>query len=114
METMLVQVWYPMTVATQPREQKKVILDNLIKTGTDLADMDPFVRMLNVAYSLVDFGCRGVSSMETAAIGGAAHLVNFAASDTMPGLCMTLEYHSHDHAAIIGTSVPAAEHSTNY
>ena len=28
----------------------------------------------------------GVSSMETASIGGAAHLVNFCGSDTMPGL----------------------------
>ena len=28
----------------------------------------------------------GVSSMETASIGGAAHLVNFCGSDTMPGI----------------------------
>jgi hypothetical protein len=27
-------VWYPMTVATQSREQKKIIVDYLEKTGT--------------------------------------------------------------------------------
>merc|ERR1712137_1379136 len=49
---------------------------------------------------------------ESAAIGGAAHLVNFAGSDTMPGLCMAIDYYKQPLAACIGTSVPAAEHST--
>ena len=41
LETLLVQVWYPMTVATQSREQKKVIVDYLEKTGcgTDFLDV---------------------------------------------------------------------------
>ena len=33
LETLLVQVWYPMTVATNSREQKKVILKYLQETG---------------------------------------------------------------------------------
>jgi len=116
LETLLVQVWYPMTVATQSREQKKIILDYLIKTGTDLKNMPNELpaplKLINVGYQLNDFGCRGVSSMETAAIGGAGHLVNFAGSDTMPGLCMAIDYYKQPLAACIGTSVPAAEHST--
>merc|ERR1711904_482134 len=116
LETLLVQVWYPMTVATQSREQKKVILDYLLKTGTDLKNMPNKLpaplKLINVGYQLNDFGCRGVSSMETAGIGGAAHLVNFAGSDTMPGLCTAIGYYGHPLAACIGTSIPAAEHST--
>ena len=50
--------------------------------------------------------------MESAAIGGAAHLVNFAGSDAMPGLCTAIAYYKQPLAACIGTSVPAAEHST--
>lgn len=50
--------------------------------------------------------------METAAIGGAAHLVNFAGSDTMPGLCMAVDVYGLPLEACVGTSVPAAEHST--
>jgi len=105
LETLLVQVWYPMTVATQSREQKKVIVDYLEKTGCG-------TDFLDVMFSLNDFGCRGVSSMETAAIGGAAHLVNFGGSDTMPGLCMLYEYYGLKLEHCIGTSIPAAEHST--
>lgn len=116
LETLLVQVWYPMTVATQSRAQKKVILDAMINTGTDLKNMPNKLpvplKMISVGYQLNDFGCRGVSSMETASIGGAAHLVNFCGSDTMPGLCTAIEYYNLPLAAVVGTSVPAAEHST--
>jgi nicotinamide phosphoribosyltransferase len=106
LETLLVQVWYPMTVATQSREQKKVIVDYLEKTGC------PTDGLVDVAYRLNDFGCRGVSSMETAAIGGAAHLINFGGSDTMPGLCCLVEYYGLPLEFCMGTSIPAAEHST--
>ena len=76
LETMLVQVWYPTTVATQSREMKKILLRYLEATG-DPAGID---------FKLHDFGCRGVSSIESAGIGGAAHLVNFKGTDTLPAL----------------------------
>ncbi|CAE7447781.1 Nampt [Symbiodinium pilosum] len=116
LETLLVQVWYPMTVATQSRAQKQVIMESLIKTGTDLKNMPNKLpvplKMITVGYQLNDFGCRGVSSMETASIGGAAHLVNFCGSDTMPGLCTAIDYYNLPLEQCVGTSVPAAEHST--
>ena len=68
METLLVQVWHPMTVATNSREQKKVIAQALKDTGSGLEGL---------AFKLHDFGFRGVSSVESAATGGAGHLVNF-------------------------------------
>merc|ERR1719281_1540587 len=105
-----------MTVATQSRAQKQVILDYLISTGTDLPNMPNKLpaplKLISVGYQLNDFGCRGVSSMESASLGGAAHLVNFAGGDTMPGLCMAIDYYKHALEAVVGTSIPAAEHST--
>ena len=77
-ETLLVQIWYPTTVATHSRACKKVILDALRKSG------DPEL----VQFKLQDFGFRGVSSVETAGIGGAAHLVNFMGTDTVAGIVM--------------------------
>eukprot|EP01050_Picozoa_sp_SAG11_P025514 SAG11_NODE_5783_length_1465_cov_0.834553_1_plen_42_part_10 len=38
METLLVQVWHPMSVATNSREQKKIIAEYLKKTGSPSLD----------------------------------------------------------------------------
>ena len=75
LETLLVQVWYGSTVATQSREMKNLILKYLRRTG------DPSL----VDFKLHDFGFRGVSSVETAGVGGAAHLVSFRGTDTFEG-----------------------------
>ena len=99
LETLLVQVWYPCTVATQSRAMKQVIAEFLQETG------DP--RLL--PFKLHDFGVRGVSSVETAALGGAAHLVNFQGTDNLPGIVHARRYYG---AAMPGYSIPAAEHST--
>jgi len=100
-ETLLVQVWYPMTVATHSREQKKAIAAYLHATAEDAGGL---------GFKLHDFGFRGVSSVETAGIGGAAHLVNFLGTDTIAGAVVASEYYNHPDAA--GFSIPASEHST--
>ena len=51
----------------------------------------------------------GVSSVETAGIGGAAHLVNFKGTDTVAALEVARVYYQEDMA---GFSIPASEHST--
>jgi len=100
LETALLRaIWYPTTVATQSYTIKQVILDALEKTG------DPAL----IDFKLHDFGARGVSSMESAGIGGAAHLVNFMGTDTISGILFAREYYN---AGIAGFSIPAAEHST--
>lgn len=100
LETALLRaVWYPTTVATQSYTIRKVILDYLEKTG------DPSL----IDFKLHDFGARGVSSLESAGIGGAAHLVNFMGSDTISGVLYAREYYN---AGVAGFSIPAAEHST--
>jgi nicotinamide phosphoribosyltransferase len=100
LETALLRaVWYGTTVSTQSYTIKQVILDYLERTG------DPST----IDFKLHDFGARGVSSMESAGIGGAAHLVNFMGTDTITGVLYAREYYS---AGIAGFSIPAAEHST--
>jgi len=99
LETLLVNVWYPCTVATQSREMKKVWLRYLQETG------DP----LTVDFKLHDFGCRGVTCPEQAGLGGAAHLVNFKGTDTLPAIVLADKFYGCDMA---GFSIPASEHST--
>ena len=98
-ETILSQLWYPTTVATNSREIKKIIKQYSDLTG----DTD------GLLFKLHDFGFRGVSSIETAAIGGAAHLVNFLGTDNMIAFELLKEYYGEEMA---GFSIPAAEHST--
>lgn len=100
LETALLRaVWYPTTVATQGWHIKQIIKHYLEVTG------DP--STLN--FKLHDFGARGVSSLESAGLGGAAHLVNFMGTDTMAGIMYARKYYGADMA---GFSIPAAEHST--
>ena len=101
LETMIMRVWYPITVATQSWTIKQIIKGYLDRTSDDGAAELPF--------KLHDFGSRGVSSRESAEIGGAAHLVNFMGSDTMPGVRYANYYYKSKMA---GFSIPAAEHST--
>jgi nicotinamide phosphoribosyltransferase len=101
-ETSLLRaIWYPSTVATLSREVKKVIYAGLLKSSDDPDGQ--------IGFKLHDFGARGVSSEESSAIGGAAHLVNFLGSDTISGILYARENYYADMA---GLSIPAAEHST--
>ncbi len=101
LETMLLRLWYPVTVATISWHAKQTIRQFLERTSDDPEGQLPF--------KLHDFGARGVSSAESAAIGGAAHLVNFMGTDTVSGLLAAREYYAEPMA---GFSIPAAEHST--
>lgn len=100
-ETLLLRIWYPITVATLSRSVKKLIKGFLDETSDDAAGQIPF--------KLHDFGARGVSSAESAAIGGCAHLVNFMGTDTVSALLAARQYYGEPLAAF---SIPAAEHSS--
>jgi nicotinamide phosphoribosyltransferase len=99
LETMLVQTWYPTTVATLSYNVKKLVKRYLQETG-DTAGLP---------FKFHDFGYRGVSSQESAGLGGAAHLVNFMGTDTVAGIMLARKYYG---ATMPGYSIPAAEHST--
>jgi nicotinamide phosphoribosyltransferase len=101
-ETALLRaIWYPTTVATLSWQCRQVILAGLERTSEDPIGQLPF--------KLHDFGARGVSSGESAGLGGMAHLVNFMGTDTMEALVAARRFYDADMA---GFSIPAAEHST--
>ena len=102
-ETALLRsVWYPTTVATQSWRIKKLLKEYLVETSDKNADEE-------VMFKLHDFGSRGVSSRESAGIGGVAHLVNFMGTDTVEAIVYARKYYDEPMA---GFSIPAAEHST--
>jgi nicotinamide phosphoribosyltransferase len=57
-----------------------------------------------------DFGYRGVSSEESAALGGAAHLLNFKGTDTIAGMALMHDYYGFGYHNL-AHSVRASEHS---
>jgi nicotinamide phosphoribosyltransferase len=101
LETLLMRVWYPITVATQSWHLKKRIYESLERTADD--------PNTEINFKLHDFGARGVSSCESSGIGGLAHLVNFQGSDTVQALVYGQRYY---HCPLASYSIPAAEHST--
>lgn len=54
-QTLLVQVWYPMTVCTTSRAQKLLIAQYLDETSDTIEELP---------FKLHDFGYRGASSVE--------------------------------------------------
>ena len=101
-ETALLRsIWFPTTVGTLSYQCKQII-----RTGLEVSSDDPEGQL---PFKLHDFGARGVSSAESAALGGMAHLVNFMGSDTLEGIMAARKYYGADMA---GFSIPASEHST--
>lgn len=101
LETLLSKVWYPITVATQLFNLRKLIYDSLLKSSEDPNS--------EIDFKLHSFGYRGASSEETAGIGGAAELISFKGTDTINGIIFAKKYYN---SGICGFSINASEHST--
>jgi nicotinamide phosphoribosyltransferase len=71
---------------------------------------------LVIKFALHDFGGRGVSSTESAVLGGMSHLVNFWGSDTVEGILGAYAYYDADITSLdappVARTIPASEHST--
>jgi nicotinamide phosphoribosyltransferase len=101
LETLLMQIWYPITVATKSYYTRQLIWDSLVKTA-DAPENE-------IEFKHHSFGYRGVSSCESAGIGGAAELLSSKGTDTVAGILCAMEFYA---AGMCGFSIPAAEHST--
>lgn len=103
LETILsTTVWAPMTVATIALEYRK-ILNKYAK----LSGNEEFVQ-----FQGHDFSMRGMSSLETACTSGAAHLLSFVGTDTIPSIEFLETYYDADITKeLVGCSVPATEHA---
>ncbi|HEY0403735.1 MAG TPA: nicotinate phosphoribosyltransferase [Blastococcus sp.] len=99
-ETALLRaVWYPTTIGTVSWLSKMVIKEALERTS----DNTQLIR-----FMLHDYGARGVSSQQSAALGGLAHLVNFDQSDTVPGILAAKRFYN---AGKVSNSGPNSEHA---
>jgi len=98
-ETILTHLWHSSNVATISRDLK-VYLAKAFEYSAETNGLLPFM--------LHDFGFRGVSSVESAGLGGAGHLVNFMGTDTLIAITYAQRYYG---AGMAGFSVMASEHS---
>jgi nicotinamide phosphoribosyltransferase len=102
LETLLMQVWYPNTVATLSHQVKRIVTRFYAETATDGSEA-------GIEFVLNDFGFRGVSSVESAGLGGSAHLLSFMGSDNLEGSVVAQQYYNTNK--VYGLSIPATEHS---
>lgn len=100
MESLLTHVWYPSTVATQSKHIRNMLEHYTAQSG------DP--DMVNLM--LQDFGYRGATCDEAAAIGGAGHLINFKGTDTLKAMEFVHRFYGAKWTDL-AYSVPASEHS---
>lgn len=99
-QTLLIQIWYPITVASRILAMKKAILPYYKQTSDNL-DAVPF--------SLLDFSARGCSSLQSAKIGGSSYLLHFMGSDNVPAINDVIQ--NYKDAVMPGFSIPATQHS---
>ncbi|PRC92311.1 nicotinate phosphoribosyltransferase [Solimicrobium silvestre] len=104
LETILsTNVWGMCTSATTAHEYKKLLTAYALETdgSTDF-----------VNWQGHDFSFRGMFGAEAAAMSGAAHLLSFTGTDTIPAIDFLEDYYgANSDLELVGGSVAATEHS---
>lgn len=96
-------LWQMCTSATLAKRFQQVLTQWAVKTGGPR----DFVQ-----FQGHDFSMRGMGSLETAKYSAAAHLLSFVGTDSIPGILFLEEYYGADvEKELVGTSIPATEHS---
>lgn len=103
-ETVLSQEVWPMVTAATVGYQFLTLFNRF-------AD-ETVGNRLHVPFQGHDFSARGMAGRYAAARSGAAHLLSFLGTDTIAALDFIEQvYPGYPEATLIGTSVPASEHS---
>jgi len=106
-ESVLLKIWFPITVATTSYTYRKIVDKYFNETCQDLKYLNTFM--------VHDFGYRGDTSEESSMVSGSAHLLSFIGSDTLVTYNFLLKYYNAqstlDAGKAILSSVPASEHS---
>jgi nicotinamide phosphoribosyltransferase len=103
-ESLILKVWYSITVASCSFAYRNVVNTAFEKTVT--SDMDMLRQ-----FTVHDFGYRGDTSEEGAGLSGVAHLLSFTGSDTVPALPFARKFYGARPDTFVMASVPASEHS---
>ena len=105
-ETLLMKLWYPLTLAYRSNQTSEFLMQGFDESS----DLPREVAK----HLYIDFGYRGVTSEEQAAIGGAAHALSNYGSDTPAATLLLHEYYNNNVWGEVGEityGVPASEHS---
>lgn len=104
LETILsTNIWGMCTSATTAHEYKKILTQYALETdgSTDF-----------VNWQGHDFSFRGMFGAEAAMMSGAAHLLSFTGTDTIPAIDFLEDYYgANSDLELVGGSVAATEHS---
>lgn len=101
LETLInVSMWQPMVSASVARRYRLTLTEFARRTCDNLD---------HVPFQAHDFSMRGMSSLESAETSGAGHLTAFLGTDTIPAISFVEGYYGA--SGLIGTSIPASEHS---
>lgn len=94
LETLLLKIWYPSSVDSKSLAIKEMLMEYWKETSDNIDGVD---------FAFHNFGDRGSTSVESAAIGGVAHLQQFKGTDN---------FNSQTITSNPAFSVVASEHST--
>lgn len=102
-ETLMSNVlWLPCTSATTAARMRGLLDAAAKRTGSPAGFVD---------WQGHDFSFRGMAGPEAAALSGAAHLLYFTGTDTIPAIDLIEDYYGVDDGYLVGGSVAATEHS---
>jgi len=97
------EIWQTMTSATIAFEYRKIVQ----QYSTETCDNNE-----HLMFQCHDFSMRGMSSVASAINSGIGHLLSFTGTDTIPAILAMEKYYNSDvKNELIGTSIPASEHS---
>lgn len=97
------ELWQSITSATIALEYRKIVNRYAEETCDNTEHLD---------FQCHDFSMRGMSSVASAVNSGIGHLVSFKGTDTIPAiLAMEKYYNANIEKELVGTSIPATEHS---
>lgn len=97
------ELWPCYTAATIAREYRK-ILDDAAKRTVGNTEF--------VQFQGHDFSMRGMMGLEAGMLTGMGHLTEFAGTDTCPSIVAACYYYGANiKKELVGTSIPASEHS---
>jgi nicotinamide phosphoribosyltransferase len=97
------EMWGPSTSATIADRYRR-ILDKYALETAGSTDFVPFQGH--------DFSFRGMFGLEAAILSGAGHLTSFVGTDTIPAIPYLEHYYNANiEKELVGTSIPATEHS---
>lgn len=97
------ELWLPSNSATIAAHYREIMNKWAIETTGSIAGVD---------FQGHDFSFRGMQGLSSSVLSGLGHLLSFTGTDNIPAIVgAEMYYHTRLDEELVGTSVPATEHS---